>query len=82
MRNTGRGIVDNRKALDMLDAFASVGVRSFDVTMTDMKGDKIPRGFQPNRGVDQLRASIGALIERATRPARISSSARDRQRQP
>jgi hypothetical protein len=51
----------------MLDAFASVGVRAFDVTMTDIKGDKIPRGFQPNRGVDQLRASIGALIERATR---------------
>jgi hypothetical protein len=59
--------VDNWKAIDMLDAFASVGVRAFDVTMTDIKGDKIPRGFQPNRGVDQLRASIGALIERATR---------------
>ena len=60
-------MVDNRKALDMLDAFASVGVRAFDVTMTDIKGDKIPRGFQANRGLDQLRASIGPLIERATR---------------
>jgi hypothetical protein len=66
-RNTGRGMVDNRKALDMLDAFASVGVRAFDVTMTDIKGDKIPRGFQANRGVDQLRASIGPQLERATR---------------
>jgi hypothetical protein len=60
-------MVDNRKALDMLDAFASVGVRAFDVTMTDIKGDKLPRGFQANRGVDQLRAIIGLLIERATR---------------
>ena len=60
-------MVDNRKALDMLDAFASVGVRAFDVTMTDIKGDKIPRGFQANRGVDQLRTSIGPLLERAAR---------------
>jgi hypothetical protein len=60
-------VVDNRKALDMLDAFASVGVRAFDVTMTDIKGDKIPRGFQANRGVDQLRTGIGALLERASR---------------
>ena len=45
----GGGIVDNRKALAMLDAFASVGVRAFDVTLTDIKGDKIPRGFQANR---------------------------------
>jgi hypothetical protein len=67
MRNTGRGIVDNRKALDMLDAFASVGVRAFDVTLTDIKGDKIPRGFQANRGVDQLRASIGPQLEAAAR---------------
>ena len=65
--NTGGGMADNRKALDMLDAFASVGVRAFDVTLTDIKGDKIPRGFQANRGVDQLRASIGLQLEMATR---------------
>jgi hypothetical protein len=51
----------------MLDAFASVGVRAFDVTMTDIKGDKIPRGFQPNRGLDQLRTSISHALEMATR---------------
>ncbi len=59
--------MDTRKALDMLDAFAAVGVRSFDVTMTDIEGQKIPRGFQPNRGVDQLRRSIGPLLEMAAR---------------
>jgi len=51
----------------MLDAFASVGVRAFDVTLTDIKGDKIPRGFQANRGVDQLRASIGPQLEAGAR---------------
>lgn len=60
-------MADTAKALDMLNAFASVGVRAFDVTITDIKGDKIPRGFQANRGVDQLRASIGLLLEKATR---------------
>lgn len=55
------------QALHMLEAFASVGVRAFDVTMTDLQGDKLPRGFQANRSVDQLRRSIGALLENAAR---------------
>ena len=66
-RNTGRGMVDNRKAADMLDAFASVGVRAFDVTITDINGEKVPGAFRANRGVDQLRAGIGPALERATR---------------
>jgi len=66
-RNTGRGMVDNRKAADMLDAFASVGVRAFDVTITDINGEKVPGAFRANRGVDQLRAGIGPSLERATR---------------
>jgi len=60
-------MVYTRKALDMLDAFASVGVKAFDVTITDIKGEKVPGAFRANRGVDQLRASVGPLIERATR---------------
>jgi len=51
----------------MLDAFASVGVRAFDVTMTDIRGDKIPRGFRANCGVDQLRRSIGPQLEASAR---------------
>jgi hypothetical protein len=66
-RNTGRGMVDNRKAADMLDTFASVGVSAFDVTITDINGEKVPGAFRANRGVDQLRADIGPLLERATR---------------
>jgi hypothetical protein len=60
-------MVDNRKTLDMLDAFASVGVRAFDVTMTDIKGDKIPRGFSGEPWSRQIRASIGLQLEMATR---------------
>ncbi len=52
---------DAGKARDMLDAFESVGAKAFDVTITDIDGEKIPRRFQANRGVDQLRASIGPL---------------------
>jgi len=66
-RNTGRGMEANRKAADMLDAFASVGVRAFDVTITDINGEKVPGAFRANCGVDQLRAGIGPLLERATR---------------
>lgn len=58
---------DAGKARDMLAAFESVGAKAFDVTITDIDGGKIPRRFQSNRGVDQLRASIGPLLEIAAR---------------
>jgi hypothetical protein len=51
----------------MLDAFASVGVRAFDITLTDIKGDKIPRGFQANRGLEQIRQMIDQLLRQTTR---------------
>lgn len=56
------GATDSRegKALAMLDAFASVGVRFFDVTMTDIEGEKT--GFQTSRPVDHLRRAIGKAI--------------------
>ncbi len=49
-----------RKALAMLAAFSSVGVRSFDVTFTDIEGKKT--GFQINRPIETLRRSIGKAI--------------------
>jgi DNA primase RepB-like protein len=67
LETRGGAVVDNGKALDMLDAFASMGVRAFDVTMTDIRGDKIPRGFRANCGVDQLRRSIGPQLEASSR---------------
>lgn len=56
------GTTDSRegKALAMLAAFSSVGVHSFDVTLTDIEGEKI--SFQINRPIEALRRSIGNAI--------------------
>jgi len=56
---------DPAAALDMLAAFASVGATHFDLTLTDLAGEKT--GFQPNRSVDELRRSIGSRLEAADR---------------
>lgn len=48
------------QALAMLSAFASVGVRAFDVTFTDIEGEKI--GFQINRSLENLRRAIGKAL--------------------
>lgn len=40
----------------MLATFASVGARSFDVTLTDIEGEKI--SFQINRSLAELRRTI------------------------
>ena len=55
---------DPAAAREMLTAFASVGVRAFDVTLTDVDGNKV--AFQINRSVDELRGSIGRRLEAAT----------------
>ena len=51
-------------ARQMLDAFASVGARGFDVTFTDAAGGKV--GFRRNRSFDQLRATLPSILETAT----------------
>jgi hypothetical protein len=48
------------EALRMLDAFASVGARRFDVTFLDIDGGK--RGFRPQQTVAQLRNSLPKLL--------------------
>jgi hypothetical protein len=48
------------EALHMLDAFASVGARRFDVTFLDIDGGK--RGFRPQQSVAQLRNSLPKLL--------------------
>jgi len=50
-------------ALEMLDAFASVGAERFDLTFTDAAGEKA--GFRGNRPLDQLRAAMPAILEEA-----------------
>src|ERR1035438_19046 len=48
------------EALRMLDAFASVGARRFDVTFLDIDGQK--RGFRSQQSLMQLRNSLPMLL--------------------
>jgi hypothetical protein len=60
------------KALAMLHAFASVGVRAFDITFTNIKEDEHGRqelrGFRENRSIEEVRRSMPHLMKNA--PAR------------
>ncbi len=60
------GEPDTSKALAMLSAFASVGVRVFDVTITDIEGEKVERKFRAKRSVEELRRTIGRTLQEAT----------------
>jgi RepB DNA-primase from phage plasmid len=63
-RNTGRAMTGAAdQALEMLDAFASVGARRFDVTFTDAADGKI--AFLGNRSLDQLRPGMPAILNEA-----------------
>jgi hypothetical protein len=61
------GEPDTSKALAMLSAFASVGVRLFDMTITDIEGEKVEKKFRAKRSVDELRRTIGSTLQEATR---------------
>lgn len=49
----------------MLSAFASVGARSFDVTMLDIEGRE--QAFESNRSLEDLRRTIAKRLEAAER---------------
>jgi len=53
------------QALGLLEAFASVGVEAFDVTKTDVDGNK--RGFLPARGLGELRRRMAEELADTTR---------------
>lgn len=63
----GRGA--RGQALEMLDLFASVGVEFFDITHTNIDGQK--RGFRPKQSLAQTRGSMPILLENA--PARFNN---------
>jgi hypothetical protein len=48
------------EAFRMLDAFASVGATHFDLTHTDIDGEK--RGFRPRQSLAQLKNSLPKLF--------------------
>jgi hypothetical protein len=61
-RNTGRAVSGAAEpALEMLDAFASVGAERFDLTFTDTAGEKI--GFRGNRPLGQLRPAMPEILQ-------------------
>ena len=71
----GRGV---EQAWQMLDLFASLGVRAFDLTQTDVEGQK--RGFRRGVGWEALRCGAPLLLDSAiqrqhnliVRPRRVS----------
>ena len=65
--NDGAGETATGKALAMLSAFASVGARAFNLTLTDIEGEKVPGGYRPNRPLEDLRRTIGRVLQDAER---------------
>jgi hypothetical protein len=61
------GKSDTGKALDMLNVFATVGVHSFDVTLTDIEGEKVEGKFRGNRSLEELHRTIGRTLQEAER---------------
>ena len=54
---------DTNAALAMLSAFASVGVTAFDVTLTDLAGEKT--GYRPGRSLEALKQIMPPLLQEA-----------------
>ena len=69
-RNTGRGRMLGKaevdQALELLLAFASVGVKAFAMTLTDIEGQKVPQGYNPHCSLEQLRHRLEPLLKMAT----------------
>jgi len=61
---TGEADVD--QALELLKAFASVGVKAFAVTLTDIAGQKLPKGYYSHCSLDRLRHTPGPMLRAAT----------------
>lgn len=58
----GRGLA---QALEMLEAFSSVGVLFFDITHTNLEGEK--RGFRAKQSLETAKTSMPHLVDSAAR---------------
>ena len=54
------------QAFELLQAFASVGVKTFAVTLTDIDGKKVPQGYYSHCSLEQLRPMLGPMLQVAT----------------
>jgi RepB DNA-primase from phage plasmid len=65
----GQGSYDSdrgtQEGLRMLDLFASVGATAFDITHTNLAGEK--RGFRPSQSIEQTQQSIPHLVPSAAK---------------
>jgi hypothetical protein len=62
-RNTGGAAEAARQAEEMLAAFASVGAERFDLTFTDVAGEKV--GYRGNRPLAELRRALPDILRQA-----------------
>jgi hypothetical protein len=53
------------KALTMLGAFASVGARAFDLSLTDLTGAPVKGLQRPGKSLEEMRHSIGRVLHEA-----------------
>lgn len=58
---------DTKKALAMLDAFASVGARVFDLSILDIHGEPVKHLQRTGRSLDEMRRRIGVDLQAAAR---------------
>ena len=56
---------DTRQALAMLEAFASVGARAFDLSITDINGDPVEGLQRTGESLAQLHGRIGRDLQAA-----------------
>jgi hypothetical protein len=55
------------KALAMLAAFANVGARVFDLSLTDLSGAPVKGRQRPDKSLEEIRRSIGRVLREAER---------------
>jgi hypothetical protein len=60
------GEADRDQGLELLQAWASVGVKTFAVTLTDLEGQKLPQGYYSHCSLEQLRHTLGPMLRAAT----------------
>jgi len=54
------------QALELLQAFASVGVKSFALTLTNIAGQKLPQGYYSHCSPEQLEHMLRPMLQVAT----------------
>ena len=67
-RNTGRAteegmVAEVDQALELLQAFASVGVKSFALTLTNIEGQKLPQGYYSHCSPEQLKHMLRPMLK-------------------